>query len=78
MSTTIVIVSDTHDQLNKLSVPQGDVLIHCGDFCRAGTMDEVLQFNTDFTRLPHQDKIVVAGNHDVPFIGQEKVQARKM
>lgn len=63
----IVIVSDTHNTLNKMSIPNGDILIHCGDFCRAGTIEEVERFNDEICKLNHKYKIVVAGNHDVPF-----------
>jgi predicted phosphodiesterase len=28
----LVIVSDTHQQHRKIRLPDGDVLIHCGDF----------------------------------------------
>lgn len=63
----VVIISDTHNTLNKMTIPHGDVLIHCGDFCRAGTIEEVERFNDEICKLRHQFKIIVAGNHDVPF-----------
>jgi Icc-related predicted phosphoesterase len=63
----LVIISDTHNLLSRMDVPDGDILIHCGDFCSAGTMPEVEQFRKDFQALPHKHKIVVAGNHDWPF-----------
>lgn len=69
VSMRLVIVSDTHNMLNRINIPDGDVLIHCGDFCRAGTVDEVKHFNEVFSKLMHRYKIVVAGNHDLPFGG---------
>lgn len=63
----LVIISDTHNLLSRMNVPDGDMLIHCGDFCGAGDMSEVQRFREDFQALPHKYKIVVAGNHDWPF-----------
>lgn len=68
----IVCLSDTHNQLNKINVPDGDVLLHAGDFCGKGTLDEVELFNRDVGKLPHKHKIVIAGNHDWPL--QKHVQ----
>src|SRR6185369_5847056 len=63
----IVFLSDTHNKLSRLDVPDGDLLLHAGDFCGRGTQDEVARFNEDMMRLPHRYKIVIAGNHDWPF-----------
>lgn len=52
-----------HHQLKDL--PEGDVLIHCGDFGHQGTEDETLDFLNWFIDLPHTHKIFVTGNHDV-------------
>lgn len=60
---TIVCISDTHTQIPD-EVPDGDVLIHAGDMCNTGDVVE-LQTQIDWLRsLPHQHKIVIAGNHD--------------
>mmetsp|Transcript_25727 Transcript_25727/g.45149 ORF Transcript_25727/g.45149 Transcript_25727/m.45149 type:complete len:249 (-) Transcript_25727:36-782(-) len=63
-----VVISDTHGKTSKLTVPPGDILLHCGDFCRkGGSLEQVEAFN-DFLRLqPHAAKIVIAGNHDFCF-----------
>lgn len=63
----IVCLSDTHNKLGRISVPDGDILLHAGDFCGYGKMEEVEQFNNDLATLPHKYKIVIAGNHDWPF-----------
>ena len=60
----IVLLSDTHAQHDDLDVPDGDVLIHAGDFCSTGTLHEVESFGRFLARLPHAHKVVVAGNHD--------------
>ncbi|GMF30966.1 unnamed protein product [Phytophthora lilii] len=62
----LVCVSDTHATHRKLrNIPDGDVLLHCGDFTNRGTHDEILDFNDWLGTLPHKHKVVIAGNHDV-------------
>ena len=62
----IVQISDTHSRHHLLtSIPEGDVLVHCGDFSDNGTEEEVLDFLNWFIELPHSHKIFVTGNHDL-------------
>ena len=61
----VVCISDTH--CNFPSLPEGDILIHAGDFCQFGTPAEVAQFNTYLGTLPFKHRIVIAGNHDTAF-----------
>jgi len=61
--TKLVIISDTHGIERKL--PDGDILIHCGDFTSNGTFHQLKQFIQWFRSQPHQYKICVAGNHDI-------------
>lgn len=63
----IVVISDTHGLHNNLLVPDGDVLIHAGDFTLRGELTEVEAFNEFLSVLPHQWKLVIAGNHDFCF-----------
>lgn len=72
----IVAFSDTHGQHDALDIPDGDLLIFAGDMCRLGNLDEVRFFNAYLASLPHQYKVVVAGNHDWPF-EYDVTQARK-
>ena len=61
----LVIVSDTHEnRLSRWKIPDGDVLIHCGD-CSTGTLTDLRRFGDDLHQLPHKHKLVIAGNHDV-------------
>ena len=62
---TIVAMSDTHGRHYSLEVPDGDVLIHAGDFCRWGSRRDVDEFVEWFAEFPHEYKIVIAGNHDM-------------
>jgi len=59
-----VVISDTHNGLSSVEIPDGDILIHCGDFTDYGTVDEFKKFNEDIGALPHAVKVVIAGNHD--------------
>ncbi len=65
-----VVISDTHNlhrhygraPFNQL--PDGDVLIHCGDVTTHGTVEELEIFLSWFRSQSHGIKIWVAGNHD--------------
>ena len=63
----IVVISDTHGLHRRVSLPKGDVLVHCGDFCNSGTLREVVAFDNWLGEQDFQHKIVVAGNHDRVF-----------
>lgn len=60
----IAFISDTHNQLNKVVVPEVDMVIHCGDATNEGTKDELVNFNSDMGNLKAKYKIVISGNHD--------------
>ena len=61
--TKVVIISDTHVTWNsdKLKVPDGDILIHCGDYSKKGKESEVTGFVEFMNKQPHKHKIVVSG-----------------
>lgn len=64
----LVCISDTHSLHRRIpEVPDGDILIHAGDCLGAGTLDNVEDLNDWLGTLPHQHKIVIAGNHDWAF-----------
>ena len=63
----IVCISDTHNQLSSIKIPDGDVLIHAGDFTSMGSEKEIEKFNHDLGNLPHKTKICIPGNHDFLF-----------
>ena len=73
----IVFISDTHGLYEKVAVPDGDILIHAGDFGRHGTLSELPAFHQWFVSHPHKHKVYVAGNHDWCFEQQNEV-ARKV
>ena len=61
----IVAMSDTHEYHNRLQVPDGDLLIHAGDFSMRAKHHDLIQFAQWFKALPHKHKIFVPGNHDM-------------
>jgi hypothetical protein len=48
-------------------VPDGDLLIHAGDLCNDGSVREIQAAVDWLKRLPHAQKVVIAGNHDSYF-----------
>ena len=61
----LVIISDTHNQHAQLKIPEGDLLIHAGDFSGTGTLKQTVSFIDWLTAQPHAHKIFIAGNHDL-------------
>ena len=60
----VVCVSDTHGRHRDVSVPDGDILVHAGDFTHFGKKCDALDFNEWLGTLPHPVKVVVNGNHE--------------
>jgi predicted phosphodiesterase len=48
----------------SLHVPDGDILIHAGDYTSYGDVKHALDFNDWLGSLPHPTKIVINGNHE--------------
>lgn len=61
----VVCISDTHGHTPE--IPEGDVLIHAGDSSGRGSATEIADFSRWLHSLPHQHKVVIAGNHDFLF-----------
>lgn len=71
----IVCISDTHTHTPH--VPDGDLLIHAGDMTNDGTVRDI-QVQLDWLdSLPHQHKIVIAGNHDSYFDPRSRLSEDK-
>jgi Icc-related predicted phosphoesterase len=63
----IVVLSDTHGMHDRVKVPDGDVLIHCGDLTDAAGQAALRSFLFWMEALPHKHKVFIAGNHDWAF-----------
>ena len=59
------LISDTHELHRGWEVPNGDILIHAGDFSMfSRSPHAIADFNFWLGELPHPHKIVVPGNHE--------------
>ena len=58
----LVAISDTHG--SEPQIPDGDVLVHAGDLTMEGNVRQMGRAINWIGSLPHEHKIVIAGNHD--------------
>jgi hypothetical protein len=60
-----VCISDTHSRTDKLVnvIPDGDVLLHAGDFTTSGGLSEVQMFNNflGLMKMKFKHVVVIAG-----------------
>lgn len=68
----IIAFSDTHTKHKQIVVPNGDILIHCGDATNRGTLLEFFDFINWYSSLPHANKIYVGGNHDLGLCNENR------
>lgn len=64
--TKIVAISDTHCQLDDVSIPEGDILLHSGDLTYRGTPQEISKELKKLSRYKDKYKAIILceGNHD--------------
>jgi len=74
----LTFISDTHYQHHKLPLDSGDLLIHCGDFTRQGSLGDVADFSDYLACQDFKYKLVIAGNHDFCFEDKRRNTAEKM
>ncbi len=62
-----VCISDTHTKHNKVKLPEGDVLLHAGDFTFEGSEREIIEFCSFLEKIKTSFKhiVVIAGNHEL-------------
>jgi Icc-related predicted phosphoesterase len=76
-SVRIVCLSDTHEFHRELDIPDGDILIHAGDFSFFSRRPAMFaDFNAWLGELPHRVKIVVPGNHEFLLEGDDQAAHR--
>lgn len=66
--TRFVCFSDTHglhQLIPKDHMPPADVLLHAGDFTNTGELQQIESFNEWLEAYPAEQKLVIAGNHDI-------------
>lgn len=69
----IIAISDTHNKHKSIIIPDGDVIVHAGDISSMGHKHEIINFFKWFSKLPHNHKILIAGNHDFYFQYPESI-----
>lgn len=76
--TKIVAISDTHCQLNEITIPDGDILIHSGDLTYRGTLQETVIELDILKSLKNKFKyiVLISGNHD--FLDEKQPGSMKM
>lgn len=54
-------ISDTHSRMDKMhhEIPNGDVLIHAGDFTNIGKIQDVTKFSNELKALQNKFKHIV-------------------
>lgn len=67
MSKKLVLCSDTHELHRSLSWPEGDILVHAGDFTMIGRPEKIEEFGKWLHDSPFSAIIIIAGNHDILF-----------
>lgn len=82
-SLKIDCISDTHSQHKKIKLPGGDILIHSGDCCSQGELEDALEFLEWFKEQHYSHRILVAGNHDrifelIPELMEEECKKRNI
>ncbi len=61
----LVIISDTHAYHSAIKMPEGDMVIHCGDNTIYGEEYEMKSFLEWFGGLKYKHKVFINGNHEV-------------
>lgn len=59
-----VVISDTHGLHRDLELPDGDAIIHAGDFCGHDDENDAIDFLEWLTEQDFSHKIFIGGNHD--------------
>jgi len=59
----VVCISDTHT--TQPILPDGDILLHTGDFTQSGSLEELQKQIAWLDSQPHKFKVAIAGNHDL-------------
>lgn len=75
----ITALSDTHgkhNEINKIDLPGGDLLIHAGDLSNIGLPHQIQDFCYWFNSIKgYTYKVFIAGNHDFLFENHSKLSS---
>lgn len=70
----MIVISDTHGLHDRIEgLPDGDVLVHAGDFMNSGyDPTDISSFNRWLAEQSFESRIVIGGNHDRFFQNSPK------
>lgn len=71
----VIAISDTHQKHDQINLPDGDMLIHAGDWTNRGLFDKMHEFLTWFKNQPHKYKVLIPGNHELSLDSLNKHNA---
>ena len=74
----IVCISDTHNNHRQMTLPEGDILIHAGDYTHFGHEEDAIDFNEWLGEQNFKYKYVVNGNHEQNASWGKKNNAQKV
>lgn len=62
--TRLAVISDTHGLHRGLTIPECDVLVHCGDATMNGELDVLEDLAAWMASTPSRHQVIIGGNHD--------------
>lgn len=75
----LILISDTHEQHDQVKIPEGDVLIHSGDFTNQGDIYAIEKFVKWFGSQKPKYKLLCYGNHELGTeFGAKREKALKL
>lgn len=74
----LVVISDTHNYHDEIKMPEGDILVHCGDATVMGSIQEITDFTKWWRKQDFEHKFFVAGNHDINWDLYRRAWANSM
>jgi Icc-related predicted phosphoesterase len=63
----IVAISDTHEQEDNITLPEGDMLVCAGDITKKGSLAALYKFCAWMKAQDFKHKVMIYGNHEIGF-----------
>jgi len=70
----MVCISDTHNRTNNLKLPEGDILVHAGDFSNVGLEGDIYRFTEFLSNQHHKYKVRVTDTHNFKILSWYKIR----
>lgn len=69
----MVCISDTHNRTDNLKLPEGDILVHAGDFSNVGLEGDIYRFVEFLSSQHHKHKVRVTNAHNFKILSCYKI-----